>query len=84
MGRKDKLLGSVMNGAGDVAFRDFAAVAKRFGFALDRVSGSHHIYVHPHVSRPLNVQRVGKDVKRYQLRQFRAMVIEFNLQPDKA
>jgi predicted RNA binding protein YcfA (HicA-like mRNA interferase family) len=79
MSRAKKAADRVLSAEGDVSFRDFDAVARRFGFVLDRVSGSHHIYRHPAVSRPLNIQPVGKDVKRYQLRQFRAIVKEFNL-----
>ena len=81
MTRGDKTLDAVLRGASDVSFREFDKVAKRLGFVLDRVSGSHHIYVHPKVSRPLSVQPVGKDVKRYQLKQFRSIVREFGLEP---
>jgi predicted RNA binding protein YcfA (HicA-like mRNA interferase family) len=49
------------------------------GFRLNRVSGSHHIYVHPEVSRPMNVQSVGKDAKPYQIRQLRDIIEEFGL-----
>jgi len=27
------------------------------GFLLDRVSGSHHIFVHSHIETPLNIQK---------------------------
>jgi predicted RNA binding protein YcfA (HicA-like mRNA interferase family) len=69
----------VLSTEGDVSFRDFDAVARQLGFVLYRISGSHHIYLHPKVPRPLNIQPIGKDVKRYQLRQFRAIVMEFDL-----
>jgi predicted RNA binding protein YcfA (HicA-like mRNA interferase family) len=84
MSRRDKLVAQVVDGSSDVAFRDFDAVARMFGFVLDRQTGSHRIYVHPRVTRPLNIQPIGKEVKRYQLRQFRAMVLEFQLHPDNA
>jgi predicted RNA binding protein YcfA (HicA-like mRNA interferase family) len=79
LSRAKKALDRVLSAEGDVSFRDFDAVARLLGFVPDRISGSHHIYLHPKVSRPLNIQPIGKDVKRYQLRQFRAIVTEFNL-----
>jgi predicted RNA binding protein YcfA (HicA-like mRNA interferase family) len=81
MPKRKRLIDSVLNGAGDVTFRDFDAVARQFGFRLDSISGSHHIYTHPNVPRPLNIQPIGKHVKRYQLRQFRAILAEFRLEP---
>ena len=40
------------------------------GFLLDRVSGSHHIFVHSHIETPINVQK-KKDgtTKGYQVKQ---------------
>jgi len=81
--RADKAFEAVLNGAGDVSFRDFESVLRRLGFVLDRVSGSHRIYRHPLANRPLNIQPVGNKVKRYQLRQFRSIVSEFRIEPDK-
>ncbi len=69
----------VLSAEGDVSFRDFDAVARQLGFVLDRISGNHHIFLHPKVPRPLNIQPIGKEVKRYQLRQFRPIIIEFDL-----
>jgi predicted RNA binding protein YcfA (HicA-like mRNA interferase family) len=77
--RLRKIRARVLSAEGDVSFRDFDAVARQLGFVLDRISGSHHIYLHPKVPRPLSIQPIGKDVKRYQLRQFRAIIIEFDL-----
>jgi predicted RNA binding protein YcfA (HicA-like mRNA interferase family) len=54
----------------------------RLGFELDRVSRSHHVYVHPKVPRPLNVQPIGKDAKPYQVRQLRDMIVEVGLEVD--
>ena len=42
--------------AGDmrnVGFTEFCRLVEAFGFKLRRVSGSHHIYRHPEVPRPL-------------------------------
>jgi predicted RNA binding protein YcfA (HicA-like mRNA interferase family) len=56
------------------------ALLAKLGFQLDRVSGSHHIYLHPKVTRPLNVQPMGKDAKPYQVRQLRDIIEEFKLE----
>jgi hypothetical protein len=41
---------------------------------LRRVSGSHHIYTHPKVPRPLSLQPHQREAKPYQIRQFVEMV----------
>ena len=72
----------VLASSGVIPFRDLQHLLSRLGFELDRVSGSHHIYVHPKVPRPLNVQPVGKDAKPYQVRQLRNMIVEYGLEVD--
>jgi predicted RNA binding protein YcfA (HicA-like mRNA interferase family) len=74
-----KTLESVKRGGGGIAFRDLQRLLEKLGFRLNRVSGSHHIYVHPKVPRPMNVQSVGKDAKPYQVRQLRDIIEEFGL-----
>ena len=51
-----------------------------FGFKLDRVHGSHHIFVHDDVPELINIQNVKGNMKRYQIRQFLAIVEKYNLQ----
>jgi predicted RNA binding protein YcfA (HicA-like mRNA interferase family) len=62
-----------------VPFRDLARLLEKLGFRLVRMSGSHHIYVHPKANRPINIQPDGKDAKPYQVRQLRGMIAEFGL-----
>jgi predicted RNA binding protein YcfA (HicA-like mRNA interferase family) len=64
-----------------IAFRDFERLLRAFGFELDRTEGSHRLYVHPNVPRPLPVQpaKGGKDAKPYQVRQFLVMVRSYEL-----
>ena len=50
-----------------------------FGFRLARVSGSHHILVHPDVPELANLQDVGGEAKPYQIRQFLRLVERYNL-----
>jgi predicted RNA binding protein YcfA (HicA-like mRNA interferase family) len=74
-----KTFESVLRAQGSIAFRDLERLVFRLGFRLDRVSGSHHIYVHPKVSRPLNIQPIGKDAKPYQVRQLRDIIVKLGL-----
>jgi len=64
-------LEAVLRGSGTVPFRDPEHLLRALGFRHARTSGSHRIYLHPLVSRPLSLQPVGKDAKRYQIRQRR-------------
>jgi predicted RNA binding protein YcfA (HicA-like mRNA interferase family) len=60
-------------------FGDFQRVLEAFGFILDRIKGSHHVYKHPLVPRPLSVQPRGNMAKPYQIDQFLDIVEEFGL-----
>ena len=51
-----------------------------FGFRLSRVSGSHHIFVHPNARELVNLQNVNGKAKPYQIRQFFQIVERYNLQ----
>jgi predicted RNA binding protein YcfA (HicA-like mRNA interferase family) len=73
---------AVLSGQGVIAFSDLQRLLEKLGFRLARVSGSHHIYLHPRVPRPMNIQRAGKDAKPYQIRQLRDMIREFGLNLD--
>jgi predicted RNA binding protein YcfA (HicA-like mRNA interferase family) len=70
---------AVLAGRGAMNFRDFERVLIALGFRLNRTSGSHRIYLHPKVPRPLSIQPMGKDAKAYQVRQLRDMIREFDL-----
>lgn len=79
MNRK-KLLKRLSEGAlKNVAFSDMMNLVKGFGFVQDRVSGSHHIFVHSEVSEMLNLQDVQGEAKPYQIRQFLRLVEKYNL-----
>jgi len=60
-------------------FRDLCVLAKGAGFRLDRVSGSHHIFLHPNPKCLLNIQDVRGQAKPYQVRQLLKMIEEFQL-----
>ena len=79
MAAPKKTLETIKRGGANIAFRDFQRPIEKLGFRLNRISGSHHIYIRPRVSRPMNVQSVGKDAKPYQIRQLRDIIEEFGL-----
>jgi len=63
----------------NVAFGDMINMVKGFGFRLDRVSGSHHIFIHPAIPELVNLQEVRGEAKPYQIRQFLRLVERYNL-----
>ncbi len=79
MASPKRTLESVKPGGGVIPFRDLQRLLEKLGFRLSRVSGSHHIYVHPNVTRPINIQPYHKDAKPYQVRQLRDIIEEFGL-----
>lgn len=54
----------------NVKFKEFVSWLESNGFILDRVSGSHHIFIHPDIEVPINAQK-KKDgtAKGYQVKQ---------------
>jgi len=63
----------------NIAFGDMINMVEGFGFRLDRVNGSHHIFIHPTVQELLNLQEVRGEAKPYQIRQFLRLVERYNL-----
>lgn len=65
-----------------VSFRDFLALIEAFGFVHARTKGSHQSYSHPICTKLMVIQPIGKDAKRYQVREFLDLLREFELQMD--
>ena len=63
----------------NIRFRDFQRLLEELGFTLARVSGSHHIYAHPHIEELVNVQNVGGESKPYQIRQVLQLIEKYDL-----
>jgi len=75
-----KLLRRLLDGAlRNVPFRDVRILVEAFGFRLQRVSGSHHIFGHSDVPVLVNLQETGGEAKPYQIRQFLRLVERYNL-----
>jgi predicted RNA binding protein YcfA (HicA-like mRNA interferase family) len=78
--KKRKLLEKILSSSTNVKFNDMVTLVESFGFRLSRVSGSHHIFVHPNVRELVNLQNVNGKAKPYQVRQFFQIVERYNLQ----
>jgi predicted RNA binding protein YcfA (HicA-like mRNA interferase family) len=63
----------------NVGFTEFCRLVEAFGFKLRRVSGSHYIYSHPNIPRPLSLQPRQREAKPYQISQLLEMVEEYGL-----
>lgn len=51
----EKLHAQLVANRTSIRFRDFQRVLEAFGFTLERVNGSHHVYRHSAASRPLSI-----------------------------
>lgn len=76
---KRRLLQKLIAGSKNIRFNEMRTIVEAFGFRLSRVSGSHHIFVHPDVSELLNLQEVSGQAKPYQIQQFLRLVERYNL-----
>ncbi|KPA17808.1 YcfA-like protein [Candidatus Magnetomorum sp. HK-1] len=76
---KNKILQLILNNSKNVRFSDAVSLAKAFGFALDRINGSHHIFKHPDKPALLNLQNVKGKAKPYQLKQLIQLIERYNL-----
>jgi len=74
-----KLLQKALASPANLRFGAACALARAFGFHLSRVSGSHHIFVHPSVRELLNLQDVRGKAKAYQVRQLLQLIERYNL-----
>lgn len=79
----EKLYLRLVRSRAALRFADFERILSAFGFELDRINGSHHIYKHPGVPRRLSIQPRGGQAKPYQIDQFLDMVEEYGLEMRK-
>lgn len=63
---KRKILKKLLSGSKNVRFSEATACAESFGFRLERINGSHHIYIHPDVPELINLQNIKGKAKPYQ------------------
>ncbi len=80
MGTHGKLLRRILEGRSDanIDFSDLRALLLHLGFE-ERTRGSHHIFRRADVEERINLQRQGNNVKPYQVRQVRAVILRYGL-----
>ena len=76
---KRKLLQKLIAGSKNIRFIEAKAIAEAFGFRLDRISGSHHIFLHPDLPELVNLQKVKGKAKPYQIKQLLKIIEKYNL-----
>ncbi len=76
---KRRLLQKLLSGSKNIRFNEAKAITAAFGFNLDRISGSHHIFLHPDVPELVNLQNVKGKAKPYQVKQLLKIIEKYNL-----
>ena len=79
MNRRQLLKRLTQGALRNVPFSDIVNLAEGFGFELDRVRGSHHLFIHADVPEVLNLQPESGQAKPYQIRQLLRIVEEHEL-----
>lgn len=70
MTKADKKNQKIRRNPKNVKFQDLVSWLEANGFSLDRVSGSHHVFVNPVIETPINIQKKKDDTaKAYQVKQ---------------
>jgi predicted RNA binding protein YcfA (HicA-like mRNA interferase family) len=66
MSKRDKLRSKLRNNPVSATMQDVETLLLRFGFVLDRISGSHHLYVYRQgeVYRSIGIPLHGRKVKK--------------------
>jgi predicted RNA binding protein YcfA (HicA-like mRNA interferase family) len=80
MAKLKKLIEQILLGRNDanIGFGELCNVLISLGFT-QRIRGSHHVFSHPDVVELINLQRDGGKAKPYQVRQVRAIILQYKL-----
>ncbi len=78
--KKAKLLKKLLAGSKNISFSDAVTIAKAFGFRLDRISGSHHIFICADFPELVNLQNHKGKAIAYQVKQMLQLIERYNLQ----
>ena len=78
--KPERLLQRLASGElSNVRFEDFTRLVESVGFEVSRVSGSHHVFVHPQSREILSLQNACGEAKPYQIRQFLRLMEKYDL-----
>ncbi|RLC13265.1 MAG: type II toxin-antitoxin system HicA family toxin [Deltaproteobacteria bacterium] len=83
MTKRHKIFQKILSGSKNIRFSEAVTCIESFGFQLNRVSGSHHVFVHPDVPELINLQDVKGKAKPYQIKQFLQIVELYGLSMEK-
>lgn len=84
MSKKRKLFEKILSGSKNIHFSDFVTLLEAFGFVLERINGSHHIFSHPDIAELLSLQpNKTSQAKPYQIQQFLKLVEQYDLKLDE-
>ena len=80
MDKHQKLLTHILLKKGDanVSFSGLCQLLSRLGFD-ERIKGDHHIFTMTGIEEIINLQPKGSKAKRYQVRQVRDLVFQYDL-----
>lgn len=78
---RSRLLQRILSGRSDanIRFDDLLVLLRRLGFE-ERIRGSHHIFTRSDLDEVVNVQPQGSQVKPYQVRQIRQLILKYELE----
>lgn len=80
--KPERLLERIRRGqVRNVSFDDLVHLVEALGFRLDRIRGSHRVFRHPRVPRPVVLQDAAGEAKSYQVRQVLEVIESYNLAP---
>jgi predicted RNA binding protein YcfA (HicA-like mRNA interferase family) len=81
--KASKTLEKAIAGSKNIRFGDFVKLIEAFGFVLERVTGSHHVFSHPDVPQTISAQPdKNGQAKPYQVKQFLRLVEKYKLRLD--
>lgn len=66
-------------GIGGIRFQDLRKLLLALGF-LERIRGSHHIFTRDGIEEIINLQPRNGVAKSYQVRQVRALILQYRLE----
>jgi predicted RNA binding protein YcfA (HicA-like mRNA interferase family) len=81
--KKQKLIKILLSGSKNIRFSEAVECAEIFGFRLEHINGSHHIYIHPDIPKLVNIQNVKGKAKPYQVKQLLQLIEQYNLQMEE-
>ncbi|MFM2303532.1 MAG: hypothetical protein RLZZ135_941, partial [Cyanobacteriota bacterium] len=80
MGKYQKLLVKILNGASDenISFSELKKLLSRLNFK-ERIKGDHHIFTREDILEIINIQPLGSKAKAYQVKQIRNLIVKYRL-----